>query len=586
MMKRLKQIASVIALAGSLITLADPPEAPNGKKWAKIENMSDEFDCDSLDPIKWSVNSTGWKGRPPGRFLNNNFEVSGGDLQLIASVLEEPFPVENAQPNDLFKNWTHGGVLVTSNDKATYGYFETRMKANKTFMSSTFWLINSRGEGKNCDKRVTELDITETVGWNSGNRNNVFNTMGQMNSNTHSRQTSCEDTPVGSKGGKTNLGGANAFENYHTYGVWWKSKDELLFYLDNEYQYSITPPADFDLAMYLRLVVETYNWNPPNPGDDGMDGTLADRTTYYDWTRSWKLVDEDATIAVGQTPFCGQAGTIPGTIEAEAFDNGGQDVAYHDMDLVNKGSDVNRINESVDMTTRDGGVIVGWTKNGEWLEYTVDVESGIYDMEARIATTSIGKSVAVSLDGTKLGTFDLPNTESWSVFQTLLIPNVTIEGGEGKTLRIEFIGGSANLNWVRFSPADVSPLVGSTLSFENQGSFEYISTLDTNSMSTEPFTGNTELFEIVDAGNWLVALKGSNGKYVSSESGLKEITCFRNEIGSSEKFEMVDFGNDTYALKGNNGLYLRENMLCTSRGTSNWQKWKVTPQNRARRTEN
>ncbi|GAL80636.1 hypothetical protein JCM19274_1262 [Algibacter lectus] len=40
--------------------------------------------------------------------------------------------------------------------------------------------------------------------------------------------------------------------------------------------------------MYLRMVVETYNWNPV-PEDGGMTGSKEDRTTTYNWVRSWTL---------------------------------------------------------------------------------------------------------------------------------------------------------------------------------------------------------------------------------------------------------------------------------------------------------
>jgi len=36
------------------------------------------------------------------------------------------------------------------------------------------------------------------------------------------------------------------------------------------------------------LVVETYDWNPV-PADGGMTGTEAERTTSYDWVRTWEL---------------------------------------------------------------------------------------------------------------------------------------------------------------------------------------------------------------------------------------------------------------------------------------------------------
>ena len=70
--------------------------------------------------------------------------------------------------------------------------------------------------------------------------------------------------------------------------MWWKSKSEVWFYLDGKLTEKVTPPADFDLDMYLRMVVETYDWNPV-PEDGGMNLPLEDRTSTYNWVRTWKL---------------------------------------------------------------------------------------------------------------------------------------------------------------------------------------------------------------------------------------------------------------------------------------------------------
>lgn len=261
------------------------PTPPNGKKWEKIESMSDEFNGNSLDLSKWGINISTWVGRPPGIFKENAVEVKDGALQFTSYKLSSSETVNG-------NVYTHAGALVRSLQNQTYGYYECKMKANKTFMSSTFWLINTRNEGSGCDVRVTELDITETVGVNSGGASWINTTISSMNSNTHSRGTTCNETPVGSEGNKEGLGN-QSWESYHTYGAWWKSKDEILFYLDGNYIYTIKPPADFNLPMYLRLVTETYDWNPPKDGEDGMTDTAANRTTYYDWVRSYRLVDDN-----------------------------------------------------------------------------------------------------------------------------------------------------------------------------------------------------------------------------------------------------------------------------------------------------
>ncbi len=88
----------------------------------------------------------------------------------------------------------------------------------------------------------------------------------------------------------------------------------------------------------------------------------------------------------GQTPYLGAAFAIPTTIQAEDFDNGGEAVAYHDLDTANLGGQY-RSGQGVDIEASGdtgGGFIVGYIQAGEWLEYTVNVQTaGAYTIEAR-----------------------------------------------------------------------------------------------------------------------------------------------------------------------------------------------------------
>jgi|GEM_PF-791549 len=267
----------------------DPGQDPKpfGKKWEKLDIMSDEFSGSNLNTTKWDDQDPQWEGRKPARFEKSSVSVGGGNLKIVASKKTNPF-----------SGWTHNGGLVRSKSKTTYGYFETRMKANRTALSSTFWMINKRNDlpASSCDYRVTELDVTENVGIdaypNLPNRGWVDQNIRSINSNTHSRQApnGC-GVNIDANGAKTPIG-EEAWRDYHVYGVWWKNANEVIFFLDGQEVHRITPPDDFDLTMYLRMVVESYDWNKPRDGFDNMNLPLADRTTFYDWTRSWKLVDD------------------------------------------------------------------------------------------------------------------------------------------------------------------------------------------------------------------------------------------------------------------------------------------------------
>ncbi|MBT1690685.1 cellulase family glycosylhydrolase [Dawidia soli] len=156
-----------------------------------------------------------------------------------------------------------------------------------------------------------------------------------------------------------------------------------------------------------------------------------------------------------QTPYA--AHTIPGRIQTEDFDIGAQDVAYHDTDLGNNGNTYRSTDVDLGTTTDvGGGYVVGYTVNGEWLEYTVgSVAAGNYTIGIRSASASgnAGKLITVKLDGVTLGTVIPNNTGAWETWETLSLNNISIAGGSNKVLRLEISGGSFNLNYIEFTPA-------------------------------------------------------------------------------------------------------------------------------------
>src|SRR6185503_15566476 len=84
-----------------------------------------------------------------------------------------------------------------------------------------------------------------------------------------------------------------------------------------------------------------------------------------------------ATLTVNtatQAPWGGTARAIPGVLQAEDVDSGGEGVAYHDDSAGNLGGayrsdDVDVINE----TGGAGALVIGAFNPGEWIEYTVNV---------------------------------------------------------------------------------------------------------------------------------------------------------------------------------------------------------------------
>ena len=131
---------------------------PAGKVWKQVPLLSDEFDGAALDATKWQSEPVGngwsWYGRAPGLFRAENVKLKDGKMCVTVSKLDAPV-VRGG------KTFTHQGAIVRSLHPGQPGwYFECRMKANATVMSSTFWLITKPSGGRG----GLELDIQECIG--------------------------------------------------------------------------------------------------------------------------------------------------------------------------------------------------------------------------------------------------------------------------------------------------------------------------------------------------------------------------------------------------------------------------------------
>src|SRR5439155_9481294 len=106
--------------------------------------------------------------------------------------------------------------------------------------------------------------------------------------------------------------------------------------------------------------------------------------------------------AGSSTPFGGTPASVPGQIEAENFDDGGEGVAYHDTDTSNQGGAYRTTGVDIQATGDSGGGFnVGWVKAGEWLQYTINATSAITaNFNARVASSGSGGTFHINIDGT------------------------------------------------------------------------------------------------------------------------------------------------------------------------------------------
>jgi serine/threonine protein kinase len=178
----------------------------------------------------------------------------------------------------------------------------------------------------------------------------------------------------------------------------------------------------------------------------------------------------DAAIAEleeANGPFGAAPAAIPGMVQAEDFDRGGEGVAYYDnsaVDTASSGLAYRRTLVDIDNCKDEGGGHnVGGIRPGEWLAYTVMVkDAGLYDIELRLSSPVGGGKLHLefgSEDAT--GPLEIPATASWDKWQTITMKGVRLPAGR-QIMRVTFDSGPfgrqrgyvCNFNWVRFSKSN------------------------------------------------------------------------------------------------------------------------------------
>ncbi len=150
-----------------------------------------------------------------------------------------------------------------------------------------------------------------------------------------------------------------------------------------------------------------------------------------------------------ETPYGGTPWSIPGTVQAEHFNNGGEGIAYHDVETTNQGGAF-RLSEGVDLeatTDIGGGYNAGYTADGEWLDYTVNVTAaGTYNVSFRTASTSASGVIRMEIDGAAAtGVVPIPNTGGWQLWSTTTVTGIAFSAGVHE-IRVYTVTGGFNLN--------------------------------------------------------------------------------------------------------------------------------------------
>jgi len=168
----------------------------------------------------------------------------------------------------------------------------------------------------------------------------------------------------------------------------------------------------------------------------------------------WNINYMTLDLSAAEGPFGGTAAAIPGTVQAENHDTGGQGLAYNVSGINGTGN--NYRSDGVDLeTTTDtgGGYDLGWTSGGQWFNYTLNVATaGSYTVSFRLAAPSavtdafhLSNSSGMNLSGN----INVPTTGGWQNWTTVTA-TVTLPAGT-QILTLDEDNGGWNINYVIFA---------------------------------------------------------------------------------------------------------------------------------------
>jgi hypothetical protein len=129
-------------------------------------------------------------------------------------------------------------------------------------------------------------------------------------------------------------------------------------------------------------------------------------------------------------------------VEAEAADAYSDTTTGNEWNVYRKGDiDVQPTGDS------GGGWNVGKTASGEWLEWREVPLQGTVTLKARVATPNSSAQFRFVVDGKAGPTTTVTNTGDWQTYKTVDAGSFTFPSGSYHTVRLEFLGGSVNVNY-------------------------------------------------------------------------------------------------------------------------------------------
>tara|TARA_R110002049_G_scaffold267436_2_gene443815 strand:- start:125 stop:3037 length:2913 start_codon:yes stop_codon:yes gene_type:complete len=325
--------------------------------------------------------------------------------------------------------------------------------------------------------------------------------------------------------------------------------------LEVEASTSLNPSEITSMALYIDdVLVRSITTAPFTWGYDGQTDTALENMAEGAYTLKLVLTDDnsqtsEASITVNvQTsilqPYGGTLHQVPGTIQIEDYDLGGEGLAFSDSSLGNSGGAYrNNAGEDVDLTAGGSGVVSTAVFGSEYTRYSVNItEDGIYQMIVRYKTSSTtSKAFSAYLltpdlsSSTELFTAPGGSTNSGIIkiggtanYEDYKSPNFNLQAGTS-VLELKIPSGGAGPNYDYVTLAKVG-----TLGVDDNE-------LNKPKLVVYPVPSPDGIFNLSIHAKWEVysllgakILKGE-GKRVNMSSYAKGLYVFKTESGITKR---------------------------------------------------
>lgn len=181
--------------------------------------------------------------------------------------------------NDPFNDhWVDSSVITSRAEAQPGDYFEASIKIADLSMSNAWWFATGN---------KSEIDVIENIGRPTAS--GLTHRESEMATNTHYN----DPQPTISIGNNAQMYDPNgqpliSRDNFITYGVWWKSPQEIHFYYNDNLLANITPGGPFDEGLRMIFDMEVFHW-VGFPTIDSLNDPSRN-TMQVDWVRGYRPV--------------------------------------------------------------------------------------------------------------------------------------------------------------------------------------------------------------------------------------------------------------------------------------------------------